>query len=160
MGNPVVSGCIDHPIQDVATVSVPISWTNAPSGDRIRVMLNNKIELIDVAAGATSPQTIVFVVPANGLANQTVTASWINTTGCNASRTFNAPVACTSNTLNCNILYLCGLDKPSDGDAWDHGFIDYFDEINGVPLPCFGQTRCFWIWNLRSKYQHSYDHKL
>ena len=37
------------------------------SGDRIRVMLNNKIELIDVAAGATSPQTIVFVVPANGL---------------------------------------------------------------------------------------------
>ena len=130
MGAPVVSGCIDHPIQDVATVSVPISWTNAPSGDRIRVMLNNKIELIDVAAGATSPQTIVFVVPANGLANQTVTASWINTTGCNASRTFNAPVACTSNTLNCNILYLCGLDKPSDGDAWDHGFIDYFDEIN------------------------------
>lgn len=136
VGNPVVSGCIDHPIQDVATVTVPVSWTNAPSGDKIKVILNNKIELIDVAGGATSPQNVVFVVPANGVANQTVTASWITTGGCSSSKTFNAPVACTSNPLDCSILYLCGLDKPSDGDAWDHGFIDYFDEINaGLVTP-------------------------
>ncbi|MBK7008866.1 MAG: Ig-like domain-containing protein [Saprospiraceae bacterium] len=131
MGTPVVSGCIDHPIQDVATVTVPITWTNAPSGDRIRVTLGEKIELIDVAGGATSPQNIVFMVPANGATSRSVTATWLNTSGCSASRTFNAPVACTSNTFDCDVLYLCGLDKPADGDAYDHGFINYLTEVNG-----------------------------
>jgi hypothetical protein len=134
MGTPVVSGCIDHPIQDIATVTVPVSWTNAPSGDKIRVKLGDKIELINVAGGATSPQNVIFIVPANGLSSQSVTATWLNTSGCSASRTFNAPVACTSNPLNCDILYLCGLDKPADGDAWDHGYIDYLSEVNGGTL--------------------------
>ena len=29
-----------------------------------------------------------------------------------------------------------GLDKPADGDAWDHGFINYLDEVNtGLVTP-------------------------
>ncbi len=130
MGSPTVSSCIDHPIQDVANVSVAVSWSNAPSGDKIKVTLNNKIEIIDVAGGATSPATVTFMVPANGLANQTITATWLNTAGCSDSKTFNAPSPCSTNPLNCDILYLCGLDKPADGDAWDHGFINYLDEVN------------------------------
>lgn len=130
MAAPTVSSCIDHPIQDVATVSTAVSWSNAPSGDKIRVTLNNKTEIIDVAGGATSPTTVTFMVPANSATNQTITATWLNTAGCSASRTFNAPAPCTSNPLNCDILYLCGLDKPADGDAWDHGFINYLDEVN------------------------------
>lgn len=84
-----------------------------------------------MAGGATSPQNIVFMVPANGATSRSVTATWLNTSGCSASRTFNAPVACTSNTFDCDVLYLCGLDKPADGDAYDHGFINYLTEVNG-----------------------------
>ena len=91
MAVPTVSSCIDHPIQDVATVSAAVSWSNAPVGDKIKVTLNNKIEIIDVAGGATSPTTVTFMVPANSATNQTITATWLNTTGCSASRTFNAP---------------------------------------------------------------------
>lgn len=130
MAAPVVSSCIDHPIQDVATVNVAVSWTNAPSGDKIRVTLDNKTEIIDVAAGATSPTTVTFMVPADGTLSKTITATWLNTAGCSASRTFNAPSPCSSNSLNCDILYLCGLDKPADGDAWDHGFINYLESVN------------------------------
>ncbi len=130
MAAPVVSSCIDHPIQDVATVNVAVSWSNAPSGDKIKVTLDNKIEIIDVAAGATSPTTVTFMVPADGTLSKTITATWLNTAGCSASRTFNAPSPCSSNPLNCDILYLCGLDKPADGDAWDHGFINYLESVN------------------------------
>jgi choice-of-anchor A domain-containing protein len=130
MASPVVSSCIDHPIQDVATVNVAVSWSNAPSGDKIKVTLDNKIEIIDVAAGATSPSTVTFMVPADGTLSKTITATWLNTSGCSTSRTFNAPNPCSTNPLNCDILYLCGLDKPADGDAWDHGFINYLESVN------------------------------
>ena len=63
MAVPTVSSCIDHPIQDVATVSAAVSWSNAPVGDKIKVTLNNKIEIIDVAGGATSPTNVTFMVP-------------------------------------------------------------------------------------------------
>ncbi|MBK6783587.1 MAG: hypothetical protein IPG79_07395 [Saprospiraceae bacterium] len=45
--------------------------------------------------------------------------------GCSNALTFNAPAPCSSDILNCDIFYLCGHDKPADGDAFDHGVIEY-----------------------------------
>ncbi|MCU0325203.1 MAG: choice-of-anchor A family protein, partial [Spirosomaceae bacterium] len=128
----VVSACINQPLQDVATVDVTVSWTNAPAGDRIQVIINGKTEIVDVAGGATSPQVVRFIVPANGITNQNITASWVNLAGCTpVTSTFNAPAACSSDNLSCEkILYLCGPDKPADGDAFDHGFINYLISQN------------------------------
>src|SRR5690606_22733613 len=36
--------------------------------------------------------------------------------------------------INCDILYLSGPEKPADGDAWDHGFINYLDGVNNDKL--------------------------
>lgn len=123
----VVSACINQPLQDVATVDVTVSWTNAPLNDNLKVVIGNKTEIINVSTGSTSPQTIRFVVPANGVTNQSISVSWINNTSCPATTiTFDAPVACSNDNLSCEkILYLCGPDKPADGDAFDHGLINY-----------------------------------
>ena len=134
LSTPVVSACINQPLMDVATVSVIASWTSAPPGDKIQVSHNNKIEYIDVASGLTSPQTVTFVVPANGTNGNVINASWVNTASCASSTFFNAPSPCSSDMLNCNILYLCGLDKPSDGDAFDHGIINYLTSVNSGSL--------------------------
>ncbi|MBI1223634.1 MAG: hypothetical protein GC192_00225 [Bacteroidetes bacterium] len=132
LGTPVVSACINQPLQDVATVTVPVSWTNAPANDQIEVSIYGQTERINTGGGATSPQNVVFTVPANGALNKTITAAWmINTSLCSTSTTFNSPAACSGDQVGCRILYLCGLDKPYDGDPWDHGFMAYLDEING-----------------------------
>ncbi len=133
LSTPTVSACIDHPLRDVATVSVDVSWTNAPANDMIEVAVGDKIERIDVASGATSPQNVVFIVPADGAANVGLTASWrTNTSYCSSSTSFNVPSSCSSCVLNKDILYLCGEEKPYDGDPWDHGWIEYLDEMNGA----------------------------
>jgi choice-of-anchor A domain-containing protein len=135
-----VSSCINHPLQDVANVSVTITWANAPSGDDIKVTINNKTEYISVSSGLTSPQTIVFMVPANGTSNNNITASWVNATGCSITSTFNAPAACSSDVLCEKVLYLCGPDKPADGDAWDHGFMDYLTAVGVTAMtPAYTQ---------------------
>lgn len=129
LASPVVSSCINHPFQDVVTVSVNVSWVNAQSGDAIKVIQNNKIETIDVNS-TTSPATVVFVVPANGSSGNLISAEWTNKTGCTASTTFNSPVPCSTDNISCNILYICGLDKPYDADPFDHGMINYLEEIS------------------------------
>ncbi len=133
LSTPVVSGCINQPLQDIATVSTVVSWTSAPLGGKLKIAHDNKIEWIDVAGGATSPQTIVFNVVANGSTGNTITASWDLGTGCTVatSTAFTKPAACSSNQINCNILYLCGLDKPYDGEPWDKGFMGYVMSQNG-----------------------------
>ncbi len=140
ISNIVVSACINQPLQDVATVSMSITWANAPSGDRIKVVINNKTEYIDVAAGATSPQTLTFIVPANGISNIPISAGWVTyqSGNCNTLASFNAPAACSVDNLNCEkILYLCGPDKPADGDAWDHGFMNYLTGQGATVTPTY-----------------------
>lgn len=134
IGNPVVSTCINQPLRDVATVTVDISWINAPNNDIIEVILDNKTEYINVAGGATSPQTVTFIVTADGSTGKTITTNWRNTTSLcpSTSSAFDVPVACSSDEIACEILYLCGDEKPYDGDAWDHGWIEYLDELNGA----------------------------
>ncbi|HLO52977.1 MAG TPA: Ig-like domain-containing protein [Saprospiraceae bacterium] len=133
LSTPVVSGCINQPLQDIATVSTIVSWTSAPLGGKLKIAHDNKIEWIDVAGGATSPQTIVFNVVANGSTGNTITASWDLGTGCTVatSAAFTKPASCSSDQINCNILYLCGLDKPYDGEPWDKGFMGYVMSQNG-----------------------------
>lgn len=132
---PVVSDCIDHPLQDVATVSVQVSWTNPPANDQIEVSIYGQTERINVGGGASSPQTVTFIVPANGEVNKTIKAAWmVNSSLCSTITTFNVPNACSTDQIGCDILYLCGEDKPYDGDPWDHGFINYLDEVNGANI--------------------------
>ena len=133
ISTPTVSACIEQPLRDVATVSVDISWAGATANDTMEVTLGNKTEYILLAEGATSPQTIEFVVPADGTNGNTISATWRNgASSCDASTTFNAPSSCSTDEIACKILYLCGNDKPYDGDAWDHGFFNYLDEMNGA----------------------------
>ncbi len=130
--NVVTSACINQPLQDVATVNVTVAWTNPPLNENIKVTIGNKIEYIDVAGGAISPQTITFVVPATGIPNNAISAAWLNyqSGACAAAGTYNAPTPCSSDNLACEkILYLCGPDKPADGDAYDHGFTQYLTTV-------------------------------
>ncbi len=130
LGTPVVSSRIVHPLMDVATVDVVVSWTSAIAGDKIAVTLGTKTETIDIPAGASSPQTIRFIVPANGSTNNIISATWVNNPACIPQVSFNAPSGNINNQITCDILYLCGDAKPADGDAWDHGFIGYLDEVS------------------------------
>ncbi len=132
LSNINVGPCINHPLQDVATVSVDVSWVNAPANDIIEVSIYGQTEYIPTALLA-SPQNITFTVPADGSMNNTMTANWqVNNTLCTASATFNVPSACSADAIVCDILYLCGEDKPYDGDAWDHGWLQYLDGLNGA----------------------------
>lgn len=129
-----VSACIDHPLQDVATVSLNVAWTAPPANDSIVVSVYGKKVYVPTGALAGN-QTVSFNVPADGSANNTITAYWINSPAlCNKTIAFSAPAACSNNIVPCNILYLCGQDKPYDGDAWDHGFINYLDQVNGANI--------------------------
>jgi hypothetical protein len=136
LSNINVTNCTNHPLQDVAQVSVQIAWNAAPANDYLGVTIQNKTEYINVGGGATSPQTLTFWVPANGQANIPITARWYFNPnfGCPNTATFNAPNACSNDELACNILYLCGLDKPADGDAFDHGLIEYIMANNSGNL--------------------------
>ncbi|MBK8564663.1 MAG: LamG domain-containing protein [Saprospiraceae bacterium] len=126
-----VSACINHPLQDVATVSLNVAWTTPPANDSIVVSIYGKKRYIATGAAAGN-RTISLNVPANGTTNNTITAYWINSPSlCQRTTTYNAPAACSNDQINCNILYLCGNEKPYDGDAWDHGFIEYLDAVNG-----------------------------
>ncbi|MBK8622946.1 MAG: Ig-like domain-containing protein [Saprospiraceae bacterium] len=136
LSNINVTNCTNHPLQDVAQVSVRVAWNAAPANDYLGVTIQNKTEYINVGGGATSPQTLTFLVPANGQTNIPITARWYFNPnfGCPNSATFNAPNACSNDVLTCNILYLCGLDKPADGDAFDHGLIEYIMANNSGNL--------------------------
>ncbi len=132
ISNVNVSSCIDHPLRDVATVTMDVSWSNPPSNESIFVTIGNKTEEIDVPGGSTSPYSITFNVIADGSTNNSISATWETTIDCDDIATFDSPGACSNDELKCDILYLCGLDKPYDGDAYDHGWIEYLDDINGT----------------------------
>jgi hypothetical protein len=95
----------------------------------ISVLGSSQFILIDTA---TSPTAVLFNVPADVSMDNIITASWgYYTLGCTEIDSFNAPEACSNDSIACNILYICGDEKPSDGDAWDHGWIEYLDNNNG-----------------------------
>jgi uncharacterized protein YjdB len=137
LSNVTVGSCINHPLEDVVPVTVQVSWTSAPAGDYLRVKFNNKNEIINIPSGLTSPQIVTFYAPAKGTNNHVITADWLNTPSCeSSSASFNLPGPCSSDQLNCDILYLCGNDKPYDGMAFDHGIIEYIMANNaGAVMP-------------------------
>jgi hypothetical protein len=130
ISNKTLSACINHPYADVATLSVTVTWGAGTPNEIIEVSIAGKTEYIDVPNGATSPATVSFVVPANGSTGNTITAKF-KTYTCQATTTYNAPVACSNDKLNCSMLYICGDSKGSDADAFDHGLMQYIDGING-----------------------------
>lgn len=132
ISNISVGNCIDHPYMDIATVDVSVQWTEPPTGEDIEVIIGDKTEIINVSGGLISPQTIQFILEADGSMGNIVTAQFETETTCSDTDSFNAPTACSTDQIHCDILYLCSFEKPSDGDAWDHGWLDYLDQINGT----------------------------
>jgi trimeric autotransporter adhesin len=130
LSNPVVSSCINQPLQDVATATTTLSWTNAPAGQLIQVKLGNETKTINPSS-VTSPQTVIFNIPADGTTGKTITANWsILACAPSTSVAFSAPSPCSNDEITCKILYLCGLDKPWDGYPFDHGIISYLDLVS------------------------------
>ena len=131
LANVTVGTCIEHPLQDVTTLDVDVIWSGAPANDTIEVSISGKTAYIPTDL-LVSPQTVTFNIPADGSVNNSITASWRSgTVSCSASETYNAPSSCSSASIVCNILYLCGDEKESDSDPWDHGWIEYIDQQNG-----------------------------
>ncbi|MDF1694811.1 MAG: Ig-like domain-containing protein [Saprospiraceae bacterium] len=126
-----VSDCINQPLRDVATVTIEVAWNFAPSNDVIEVTMGDRKEEIDVVNGATSPYVVTFNVVADGSSNNEVSAIWKVGNYCGDTQLVDIPSPCSTEEIGCDILYLCGLDKPYDGDAWDHGWIEYLDAVNG-----------------------------
>ena len=129
-----VSTCVDQLLVDVANLTLTVEWSNIPQGESITVTVNGKKEYINPAAGATSPYTLDLIVPADGSTNNTISAGFSSSDeGC-AFVTFDTPSPVSNDEINCDILYLSGPEKPADGDAWDHGFINYLDGVNNDKL--------------------------
>jgi len=132
--NYTIGSCIDQPLEDIAIMEVTATWNNRPGydNDLLIVKIGNDIRTINVAAGITSPQLLTFNIRANGINNDDIEAYWYNWEDCGRfDDTFNHPDPCSNDEIICDILYLCGLDKAFDGDAWDHGFIEYLLDNNG-----------------------------
>ncbi|MFK7946455.1 MAG: SdrD B-like domain-containing protein [Saprospiraceae bacterium] len=128
--NVTVGSCIDHPYADITTLDVTVSWSLSGPSTEIEVRINNKTEYIDIPNGAASPFTVSFVVPADGSSNNSITANYKGYT-CETTSSYNAPNACSSDQLDCTMLYICGDSKGGDADAFDHGLMQYIDGING-----------------------------
>jgi hypothetical protein len=138
LGTPIVSAAIDQPLTDIVNVDVVVSWTTVAAGQKINVSYNNRTKYIDVPSGVTSPQTIRFMAYANSTTNNTISATWSNTTACTSTTTFTSPAPISNPQIACNILYLCGDDKPYDAYPFDHGLIDYIDLVSsGIVTPVF-----------------------
>ncbi len=141
IANITVSPCQEDNLGDIATVSLDVSWDYAPVGADMIVHLGGvNRQIIDVSGGATSPQTVSFTIAADGSTNNPISLEWLNNSSpCTVNTTYDAPAACSTDDIGCTILYLCGDDKPEDGDAWDHGAIEYINENNpgGTLTPAF-----------------------
>ena len=44
---------------------------------------------------------------------------------------YDAPFACSTDTISCDILYLQSFNNPADQQSWDNGWIEYLDAVNG-----------------------------
>jgi len=133
VSNIVVGPCIDQPLEDIAQVAMDINWS-APLSDTLVVRLYGQRRFIytDVSA---SPQSLIFNVPADGSTNNIIESTWgYYNEMCKDTAYYDAPAPCSTDSITCNILYICGEEKPADGDAWDHGFIDYIDNNNGTAI--------------------------
>ncbi len=133
ISNIVVSACINDPLEDVATVSMNIIWTT-PLSDTLAIMLFGQTKYLNPSL-VSSPQALSFNVPADGSINNAIVAQWgYYKTLCSDTAYYSAPSPCSSDSIICNILYICGEDKPADRDAWDHGWIEYLDRANGTSI--------------------------
>jgi choice-of-anchor A domain-containing protein len=139
ISNVTMSDCIEMPMEDVVELTVEVSWNNAPSNDDLVVSVLNQQEIIHVSSGATSPQTVSFYMAADGTTGHEIHIGWkSNTNMCTTTKLFDIPYPCTTlpnvgedDPLVCGTLYLCGPEKPADGEAWDKGFLQYLDDFNG-----------------------------
>ncbi len=124
----LVGSCTDQPLMDIATIDVVYSWTMKMT-DTIEVSIYGKTEYILPASG-DSPDTVQFNIPANGSMGDTAIISWRNGLLCMDTAYYDAPVACSNDSIACNILYLLGEYNPVDAYAFDRGMMAYLDSVN------------------------------
>ncbi|MFT4566556.1 MAG: hypothetical protein ACI9FN_001517, partial [Saprospiraceae bacterium] len=59
-----IGSCIDHLLEDIAHLSVDVSWTT-PLNDTLEIEVEGSSQLILIDT-ATSPTAVLFNVPADG----------------------------------------------------------------------------------------------
>jgi predicted extracellular nuclease len=94
LGTITVSACSYDGSQSTATVTVPLTWANAPAGEDITVNVQGATAQTITAPAASGTQTLTFTVPANGLSSQAITASFSTTSTCSDSDVYSSPAAC------------------------------------------------------------------
>ncbi len=74
------------------SVDVTVSWINALTGENIEVKIGGSVQTINASSGVSSPATVQFIVPGNGLHNNIISVQFENGT-CYDSKgtTYNAP---------------------------------------------------------------------
>lgn len=77
-----------------ATVTADVSWTNAPSGQNINVTSGGFTKVINVAGGATSPQTVSFTIVPDGTTHP-ITAVFDGDPTCTDTENYTAPANCS-----------------------------------------------------------------
>ena len=63
------------------------------------------------------------------MSNNSITANFTGYT-CQETTTYTAANPCSNDGLTCSILYISGDFKGADADAFDHGLMQYIDDIN------------------------------
>ena len=97
IGTITVSACTYSGGQSTASVGVPITWANAPTGENIVVNVQGATAQTITAPAVSGNQTLNFTVPANGTSGQTITAAFSTTGTCSDNDVYTAPTACAPN---------------------------------------------------------------
>ncbi|MCG8330648.1 MAG: hypothetical protein MI974_23325, partial [Chitinophagales bacterium] len=93
--NVSVSDCVFDGQNSIASVSVEVTWQNAPLGGNIDVTVNGQTQTIAASFGAFSPQSISFTVPADGSTGNSIAAAFtVGTCADPDGDTYDAPAAC------------------------------------------------------------------
>ncbi|GAB4047468.1 hypothetical protein GCM10028810_30510 [Spirosoma litoris] len=151
---PTVSGCYSVSGMSKATVSVEVSWSNAPSGN-ITVTLGGQTRtitpgVIQVNYGynigshsqtIVSPQVVAFEIDLPD-AGGAITASFDNSTACSDTKTYTAPAACPPTTCNATANQTGGTvfnDYNADG-VLNTGETTGLADVTVKAIDCNGQV--------------------
>ncbi len=80
-------------------VDVELTWAYPPSGELIEVTLNGQTLTLDPST-TTSPDNLIFYVPAVGSLNNPITAQFETTTDCMDTDDYNSPISCNPQCPN------------------------------------------------------------
>jgi len=94
LGTISVSTCSYDGTQSTATVTVPLTWADAPASEDIVVSVQGASAQTISSPAASGSQTLTFTVPADGGTAKSIGAAFSITTTCADTDTYDAPAAC------------------------------------------------------------------